>query len=159
SDGQVARVGGARPRAGAHHIVRTTRRAVGPTQVTKTMKLAVQIYSVRNAGDFETQLKLVRAAGFEWIESVATHGLAPAQFAQTLADHGVKLCSMHASLELLETRPEHVVDACRAANCRLVVMPWLPRSELSAMGHGWAAMGARLAGISAALSQHGLQLG
>ena len=123
------------------------------------MKLAVQIYSVRNAGDFDTQLKLARDAGFEWIESVASHGLAPAKFAQTLADHGLKLCSMHAGLELLESHPEQVVDACHATGCKLVVMPWLPRGELSATGAGWAAMGERLAGISATLAKGGLRLG
>jgi sugar phosphate isomerase/epimerase len=122
------------------------------------MKLAVQIYSVRNAGDFDTQLELARSAGFEWIESVATHGLTPAKFAETLAKHGLKLSSMHASLELLETRPEHIVEACRATNCDLVVMPWLPRGELSATGRGWAAMGERLAEIGAKLAKQGLRL-
>src|SRR5262245_26304383 len=122
------------------------------------MKLAVQIYSVRNAGDFDTQLKLAHDAGFEWIESVATHGLAPAKFAQALDDHRLKLSSMHASLELLETRPEHVVEACHAAKCELVVMPWLPRGEISATGAGWTAMGKRLAGIGATLAKDALSL-
>jgi len=121
------------------------------------MKLSVQIYSVRNAGDFDTQLELARTAGFEWIESVAAHGLAPAQFAQTLARHGVKLSSMHASLQLLETQPEQILDACRATGCDLVVMPWLPRGELSATGAGWSAMGERLAAIGAAFNEHGLR--
>ena len=121
------------------------------------MKLSVQIYSVRNAGDFDTQLELARAAGFAWIESVGTHNLAPAKFAQKLTDHGLKLSSMHAGLELLETRPEHVVEACRATSCGLVVMPWLPRGEISATGGGWAAMGERLAGIGDALAAQTLR--
>jgi sugar phosphate isomerase/epimerase len=121
------------------------------------MKLAVQIYSVRNAGDFDAQLQLAQAAGFEWIESVATHGLAPAQFAQKLADHGLRLSSMHASLQWLETQPEQAVDACRATNCDLVVMPWLPRGEISATGAGWARMGERLAAIGAGFAKHGLR--
>lgn len=123
------------------------------------MKLSVQIYSLRNAGDLNTQLGLVKAAGFEWIESVSTHGLAPAAFARTLVDHGLMLSSMHASLELLETQPEHVVEACKATGCTLVVMPWLPRGELSATGTGWSAMGQRLGEISHGLAQHGLRLG
>jgi sugar phosphate isomerase/epimerase len=121
------------------------------------MKLALQIYSVRNAGDFETQLDLARAAGFEWIESVATHGLDPARFAQTLTDHGLKLSSMHASLVLLETNPAQVIEACRATGCALVVMPWLPRGEISATGAGWAALGKRLAGIGSMLAAHELR--
>lgn len=122
------------------------------------MKLSVQIYSLREAGDFDTQLALAREAGFEWIESVAAHGLTPQKFAATLANHGLKLSSMHASLELLETDPEQVVEACRATACPLVVMPWLPRGEISATGAGWAAMGKRLAGIGSTLAGQGLRL-
>ena len=122
------------------------------------MKLSVQIYSLRNAGDLNTQLALAKAAGFEWIESVSTHGLTPAKFAQTLAEHGLKLSSMHAGLELLETQPGHVVEACQATGCPLVVMPWLPRGELSATGAGWAAMGRRLGGIAEGLTKHGLRM-
>ena len=84
------------------------------------MKISVQIYSLRNAGDLNTQLTLAKQAGFEWIESVATHGLTPAQFAKALLDHGLKLSSMHASLELLETQPGHVVEACTLrSQCRI----------------------------------------
>ena len=122
------------------------------------MKLSVQIYSLRNAGDFDTQLALAREAGFEWIESVAAHGLSAPDFAQALKRHGLKLSSMHASLELLETDPQRVIDACAATGCALVVMPWLPRGELSATGAGWAAMGKRLAAIGAMLNTHGLRL-
>ena len=123
------------------------------------MKLSVQIYSLRNAGDLNTQLALAKEAGFEWIESVSTHGMTPAQFAQTLVEHGLKLSSMHASLELLETQPQHVIEACQATGCPLVVMPWLPRGEISSTGAGWAAIGERLAGISAGLAKHGLRMG
>ncbi len=122
------------------------------------MKLSVQIYSLRDAGDFEAQLALARAAGFEWIESVASHGLAPQVFAQALQRHGLKLSSMHAGLALLETDPGLVVDACKATGCGLVVMPWLPRGEISATGAGWAAMGERLARLGDTLAGEGLRL-
>ena len=36
------------------------------------MKISVQIYSVRNAGDFDTAAETARAAGFDSIESVGT---------------------------------------------------------------------------------------
>jgi sugar phosphate isomerase/epimerase len=122
------------------------------------MKLSVQIYSLRAAGDFETQLALAHEAGFEWIESVADHGLAAPAFADALARHGLKLSSMHASLDLLETDPGRIVDACKATGCKLVVMPWLPRGEISSTGAGWTAMGRRLAALGKTLATQGLRL-
>lgn len=122
------------------------------------MKLSLQIYSLRNVGDFEAQLALARAAGFEWVESVADHGLGAQGFAQALARHGLKLSSMHASLELLETDPARVVEACRATGNTLVVMPWLPRGEISSSGAGWSALGRRLAAIGEVLAAQGLRL-
>jgi sugar phosphate isomerase/epimerase len=78
--------------------------------------LSVQIYSLRDAGDLDTQLALARAAGFEWIESVAGHGLAPEVFAERLRAHGLRLSSMHVSLMLAESDP--ACPGCRWASAR-----------------------------------------
>lgn len=122
------------------------------------MRLSLQIYSLRNAGDLATQLRLARDAGFEWIESVGTHGLTPERFAQELADHGLRLSSMHVGLAQLEDPANDAVAGCLAAGCSLVVMPFLPRGEVSATAAGWVAMGDRLAGIADRLAADGLRL-
>jgi sugar phosphate isomerase/epimerase len=121
-------------------------------------QLSVQIYSLREAGDLDTQLALARAAGFEWIESVAGHGLAPAEFAAKVAGHGLKLSSMHAGMVLVENDLDQVIALCRATACPLVVMPWLPMGERSATAAGWRAIGARLAPIGERLNAAGLRL-
>ena len=81
---------------------------------------AVQLYSLRDAGDLDTQLALVRAAGFDWVESVATHGRAAPDFAARLAAHGLRVASMHASLapriawiRLIPPSAEHPVPGSR----------------------------------------------
>lgn len=126
------------------------------------MKVSVQIYSIRESGDFDQQLALVRACGYDWVESVATHGLAAADFAARLARHGLELSSMHVGLALLEDGAERarVVEACRLCGCGLVVMPWLPMGERPATGAGWQALGRRLAGLSEVLAREasGLRL-
>lgn len=121
-------------------------------------KSAVQLYSLRDAGDLDTQLALVRAAGFDWVESVATHGLAAPDFAARLAAHGLRVASMHASLALLESEPGQIVEACRHTGCPLVVMPWLPMGERPVGGAGWTAIGRRLAAIADTLQRDGLRL-
>jgi sugar phosphate isomerase/epimerase len=122
------------------------------------MKIAVQLYSLRDAGDLDAQLAMVREAGYDWIESVATHELPAAAFAEKLASHGLRVGAMHASLALLEGRPEAVLEACRSTGCPLVVMPWLPMGERPAGGAGWTALGRRLAALGDMLRHEGLRL-
>lgn len=120
--------------------------------------LSVQIYSLRDAGDLDTQLALARAAGFEWIESVAGHGLAPEAFAERLRAHGLKLSSMHVSLALAESDPAQIIALCRATGCTRVIVPWLPMGERAATAAGWRAIGARLAVIGDRMHAAGLRL-
>jgi len=122
------------------------------------MKVSVQIYSLRNVGDFDAQLALARDCGFEWVETVATHGLAPADFAGRVAAHGLRVSSMHVSLLLLESRLEEIVAACQASGCPLIVMPWLPMGERGVGGAAWSALGQRLAAFGDALQRAGLRL-
>ncbi|MCW5666676.1 MAG: sugar phosphate isomerase/epimerase [Piscinibacter sp.] len=119
---------------------------------------AVQLYSLREAGDLDTQLALVKDAGFEAVESVATHGLAPAEFAARVAVHGLRVASMHVSLALLEGERATIVEACRLTGCPLVVMPWLPMGERPSGGAGWTALGRRLAALGDTLQREGLRL-
>lgn len=124
------------------------------------MKVSVQIYSIRESGDLDAQLALIRATGYEWVETVATHGLPAAEFAAQVAAHGLKVSSMHAALALLENPDEHarIVEACRLTGCPLIVMPWLPMGERPATAAGWRAIGARLATLGDAIAAAGLQL-
>jgi sugar phosphate isomerase/epimerase len=124
------------------------------------VQLSVQLYSLRAIGDFDAQLALCRKVGFSHVESVATHGLAPADFAARLAAHGLALSSMHAAIALLEDTTERnkAIEACRATGCPLIVMPWLPMGERAATGAGWQAMGARLARLGEIINAAGLRL-
>jgi sugar phosphate isomerase/epimerase len=122
------------------------------------MKIAVQLYSLRDAGDLPAQLAMARDSGFEWVESVATHGLEAQAFTQLLAQQGLRMASMHVSLALLESQFAGVVDSCHRTQCPLVVMPWLPMGERAVGGAAWAALGARLARIGDALQREGLRL-
>lgn len=122
------------------------------------LKLSVQIYSLRDAGDLDTQLAMARAAGFKWIESVASHGLPPEEFAAKVAAHGLRVSSMHASMVMVEKDLDTVIDTCHATDCRLVVMPWLPMGERPSTAIGWQSIGARLAVVGDRLNSHGLRL-
>jgi len=121
------------------------------------MKISLQLYSIRETGDLDAQLALARATGFEWIESVATHGLPAAEFAAKVASHGLRVSSMHASLALIESDIASVFEACRATGCPLVIMPWLPMGWRAADAAAWQAMGTRLAGLGDRFRAEGLR--
>lgn len=124
------------------------------------MKISIQIYSIREAGDLDAQLALARRSGFEWVETVATHGLSPKEFAAKIAAHDLKVSSMHASLQQLEGGDLPMLgEACRLTGCPLIVMPWLPMGWRSATGAGWRAMGGRLAALGDQINALGLRLG
>ena len=124
------------------------------------MQLSVQLYSLRAIGDFEAQLALCKKVGYTHIESVATHGLTPAEFAARLSAHGLALSSMHAGIVLLEDAAERqkLIDACHATGCPLIIMPWLPMGERAATGAGWQALGKRLAALGEIINAAGLRL-
>jgi sugar phosphate isomerase/epimerase len=123
------------------------------------MKISVQIYSIREAGDFDAQLRLAKSAGFDWIESVGTHDLSPQAFADRVAAAGLAVSSMHVALATLETPAglNHIREACRLTGCPLVVMPWLPMGERPATGAGWQALGRRLAALGDAFMAEGIR--
>jgi sugar phosphate isomerase/epimerase len=123
------------------------------------MKASVQIYSIRESGDLDFQLALAKKTGFDWIESVATHGLSAADFAAKVAAHGLKVSSMHVGIQLLEGEGgvAQIIDACRATGCPLVIMPWLPMGERPATGAGWQAVGQRLTRLGAAFNAAGIR--
>jgi sugar phosphate isomerase/epimerase len=122
------------------------------------MKISVQIYSIREAGDLDVQLKLARDAGFEWLETVATHGLSPHAFAEKIAAYDLKVSSMHVGLALLESDLPMIVQACHLTSCPLIIMPWEPMGERPASASGWAALGSRLGKIGDQLRAQGLRL-
>ena len=125
------------------------------------MKISVQLYSLRDVGDFDAQLALARECGFEWVETVALHELSPTAFAEKVAWHGLRVSSMHvslAALEALDAGPVAVIEACRLTQCPLVVMPFLPMGERPADAAAWRAMGRRLAGLGEQLAAAGLRL-
>jgi sugar phosphate isomerase/epimerase len=124
------------------------------------MQLSIQLYSLRAFGDLDAQLALCKKVGYTHVESVATHGLAPADFAARLAAHGLALSSMHAGIALLEDPAERqkLIEACHTTGCPLIVMPWLPMGERASTGAGWRAIGARLASLGELINAAGLRL-
>ena len=120
-------------------------------------KLSVQIYSIRNVGDFDAQLALLQKVGFEWVETVATHDLSPAEFAAKLRRYGLGLSSMHASIAQVQHERARLIEACKLTGCTLVVMPYLLMADRPRSAKGWADLGRLLDGVGKAFAAEGIR--
>jgi len=123
-----------------------------------SIKIAVQLYSLRSIADFDARLALTSACGFEWVEAVGVHGLAPAEFAGKLAAHGLRVASMHVGITELEGEPDAVLQGCQLTGCKLIVMPYLPLGQRPSTPSGWRSLGRRLRVIATMLGTHGIRL-
>ena len=121
-------------------------------------RIALQLYTVRSAGDLAARLQVARQAGFPWVESEALHGLSAEAFVATLRDAGLGLASMHVEMSDLGERLDEVVAALQGCGCRQLVMPWLDEAERPSDRAGWLALAARLQAHALSLQAQGITL-
>ncbi len=122
------------------------------------MRIAAQLYTVRQVGDLASQLELIAACGFEDIETIGFHDLAPRDMAQQVARSGLTVRSAHFDWSEFQTRFDDIVELLRLLHCPVAVMPWLEPEERPATLREWAAMADRLAGWARQLAAQGVRL-
>lgn len=122
-------------------------------------RIALQLYTVRSAGDLAARLALAREAGYAWVETEALHGLAAEDFVATLRASGLGLASMHAEMcDLAAQRLPAILQALKALDCHQLVMPWLDEAERPTDAAGWHALGAQLQRHAQDLASQGVSL-
>ncbi|MCG7520005.1 sugar phosphate isomerase/epimerase [Ruegeria sp. Ofav3-42] len=122
------------------------------------MRVSAQLYTVRKAGDLETQLALVGDCGFTDIETIGFHGSSPMKVAQLAQQAGLTVRSAHFDWIEFETRFEEIVDLLQLLGCPVAVMPWLAPEERPNTSEGWVRMARQLSEWAAGLSHHGVRL-
>lgn len=121
-------------------------------------KIALQLYTVRSAGDLAQRLALAREAGYAWVESEALHGLDAEAFIGTLRASGLGLASMHVEMSDLAQRLPAILQALKALDCQQLVMPWLDDHERPADAAGWRALALQLQQHAQDLAPQGVSL-
>ena len=120
--------------------------------------IALQLYSVRDAGDFPARLALAQACGYRYVETEVTYGLDAEAFSIQLQEHGIKLASMHVEMQDLRLRMPLLLDALKRCGCTNLVMPWLEEDERPQDLAGWLALSRELNQFAQSLAQQGVQL-
>ena len=120
--------------------------------------LAVQMYTLRNAGSLEDQLKIVHDAGIRAVETVGTQDATADDLKRLLDRYGIEAIAAHVSLPELRDNLDEVVAFHRAIGNRVLVVPWLQQDERPADADGWRALGRELGTLAARLQSMGMRL-
>jgi len=120
--------------------------------------IAVQMYTLRNAGSLDQQLKIVHDAGVSAVETVGTQNVSAAELKQLLDRYAIKAISSHVQLADLRNDLDGVVAFNRAIGNTTLVVPYLAEKDRPTDAAGWTALGRELGRIAAATKAKGMHL-
>ncbi|HIE1099902.1 MULTISPECIES: TIM barrel protein [Stenotrophomonas] len=120
--------------------------------------IAVQMYTLRNAGSLEQQLKIVHDAGAHAVETVGTQNSSAAELKQLLDRYSIRAISSHVPLAELRSNLDGVVTFNRAIGNSTLVVPYLDQKDRPADAAGWTALGKELGRIAKQVRAKGMRL-
>ncbi|GAB3056708.1 sugar phosphate isomerase/epimerase family protein [Stenotrophomonas tumulicola] len=127
--------------------------AVGPQK-----PIAVQMYTLRNAGPLDQQLKIVHDAGVDAVETVGTQDVSAVELKQLLDRYSIKAISSHVQLADLRKDLDGVVAFNRSIGNTMLVVPYLDEKDRPTDAAGWTALGQELGRISTRARAKGMHL-
>ncbi|MEA5123612.1 sugar phosphate isomerase/epimerase family protein [Xanthomonas floridensis] len=129
------------------------RDAAGPQQ-----PIAVQMYTLRNAGSLDQQLKIVHDAGVAAVETVGTQNVSAAELKQLLDRYSIKAISSHVQLAELRKDLDGVMAFNRSIGNTTLVVPYLDAKDRPTDAAGWTALGRELGQIAKRTQAKGMRL-
>ena len=120
--------------------------------------IAVQMYTLRNAGPLDQQLKIVHDAGVRAVETVGTQNASAAELKQLLDRYSIKAVSSHVQLAELRDNLDAVVAFNRSIGNSTLVVPYLDQKDRPRDAAGWTALGRELGRIAKQMRGKGMQL-
>ncbi|MEG0191791.1 MAG: sugar phosphate isomerase/epimerase [Stenotrophomonas sp.] len=132
--------------------------AVAGEAVAPQKPIAVQMYSLRNAGSLDQQLKIVHDAGVHAVETVGTQGVSATELKQLLDRYSIRAISSHVALAELRKDLGGVVAFNRSIGNTTLVVPYLDAKDRPADAAGWTALGQELGHIAKQVRTKGMRL-
>ena len=129
------------------------REAVNPLK-----PIAVQMYTLRNAGSFEQQLKIVHDAGVHAVEIAGTQNVSALELKQLLDKYSIKAISFHVLLTDLRKDLDGVVAYNRSIGNTMLVVPYLFEDSRPSDAAGWTALGQELGRLAKQVHDKGMRL-
>jgi len=120
--------------------------------------IAVQMYTLRDAGTLDQQLKIVHDAGVGAVETVGTQNVSATELKQLLDRYSIKAISSHVQLADLRSDLDGVVAFNRSIGNTTLVVPYLDKKDRPTDAAGWTALGQELGRIAAMANAQGMRL-
>lgn len=120
--------------------------------------IAVQMYTLRNAGSLDQQLKIVHDAGVHAVETVGTQNASAAELQRLLDRYSIKAISSHVPLAELRSNLDGVVTFNRSIGNSTLVVPYLDKKDRPTDAAGWTALGQELGRIAKQVRGKGMRL-
>lgn len=120
--------------------------------------IAVQMYTLRNAGTLDQQLKIVHDAGVGAVETVGTQNVSATELKHLLDRYSIKAISSHVQLADLRSDLDGVVAFNRSIGNTTLVVPYLDKKDRPTDAAGWTALGQELGQIAAQANAQGMRL-
>jgi sugar phosphate isomerase/epimerase len=120
--------------------------------------IAVQMYTLRDAGSLDQQLKIVHDAGVGAVETVGTQNVSAVELKQLLDRYAIKAISSHVQLAELRKDLDGVVAFNRSIGNTTLVVPYLAEKDRPTDAAGWTALGRELGQIAKRAGAKGMRL-
>jgi len=120
--------------------------------------IAVQMYTLRDAGTLDQQLKIVHDAGVGAVETVGTQNVSATELKHLLDRYSIKAISSHVQLADLRSDLDGVVAFNRSIGNTTLVVPYLDEQDRPPDAAGWTALGQELGRIAAQANAQGMRL-
>jgi len=120
--------------------------------------IAVQMYTLRDAGTLDQQLKIVHDAGVGAVETVGTQNVSAAELKHLLERYSIKVISSHVQLADLRSDLDGVVAFNRSIGNTTLVVPYLDKKDRPTDAAGWTALGQELGRIAVLAKAQGMRL-
>jgi sugar phosphate isomerase/epimerase len=121
--------------------------------------LSIQLYSLRDYGDLDSQLSALAEIGFRRVELIGSHFDTAQDTRARLDAHGLSAPTGHVPMEALRDRLDQVAEQAHVIGVRELYMPALPAAERTASADQWERAGAQLGRMAEKLKAQGLALG
>lgn len=120
--------------------------------------IAVQMYTLRNAGALDRQLKIVHDAGVQAVELAPSKDVSALELKQLLDTYSIKVVSSHVLLADLRSNLDGVVAFNQSIGNTTLVVPYPDEKNLPPHTPDWTALGQELGSIAKQLRDKGMRL-
>jgi sugar phosphate isomerase/epimerase len=121
-----------------------------------TLPIAAQLYTLREVmpKDVPGTLRAVAELGYDGVEFAGLHNVPARELRATLDELGLKVCSAHVALNLLQGELERTIETYQTLGCSLLVVPWIGEQ----LRGDWAGLGAALNQLDEGVRAAGMRL-